>query len=65
MAAALKVGVAGLGTVGSALVAQVAQQRDELAARCGRRIEVVAVCARSKSKDRGLDIGKLKWFSDP
>ncbi|HVV63325.1 MAG TPA: homoserine dehydrogenase [Pseudolabrys sp.] len=65
MAAALKVGVAGLGTVGSALVAQIAQQREMLAARCGRRIEVVAVCARAKGKDRGFDLGKMKWFSDP
>ena len=65
MASALKVGVAGLGTVGAALVAQVTRQREALAARCGRAIEIVAVCARSRSKDRGLDLRKLKWFSDP
>jgi len=65
MAAALKVGVAGLGTVGAALVAQISDQRDALAARCGRRIDVVAVCARSRAKDRGFDLKKLKWFSDP
>jgi homoserine dehydrogenase len=61
----LKVGVAGLGTVGSALIAQVAQQREVLAVRCGRAIEVVAVCARSKSKDRGVSLKKTTWFSDP
>jgi len=61
----LKVGVAGLGTVGAALVSQIADQRDALAARCGRHIDVVAVCARSRGKDRGLDLKKLKWFSDP
>ena len=65
MAQPLKVGVAGLGTVGAALVAQVAHERDQLAARCGRAIEIVAVCARSKSKKRGLDLRKVKWFSDP
>jgi homoserine dehydrogenase len=65
MAPPLKVGVAGLGTVGSALVAQVARQREALAARCGRPIEVVAVCARSKAKDRGISLKKLQWFSDP
>jgi homoserine dehydrogenase len=65
MAPPLKVGVAGLGTVGSALVAQVARQREALAARCGRAIEVVAVCARSKAKDRGISLKKLQWFSDP
>ena len=61
----LKVGVAGLGTVGTALVAQIARQRDALAARCGRLIEVVAVSARSRSKDRGIDLKKMKWVSDP
>jgi homoserine dehydrogenase len=57
--------VAGLGTVGSALVAQVARQREQLTARCGRPIDIVAVCARSRSKNRGVDLKKIKWFSDP
>ncbi len=61
----LKLGIAGLGTVGSALVSQLIDQRDALAARCGRAIEVVAVCARSRRKNRGLDLRKTKWFSDP
>jgi homoserine dehydrogenase len=65
MNAPLKVGVAGLGTVGAALVAQIARQREALLARCGRRLEVVAVCARTKAKDRGVDLKKMKWFSDP
>ena len=61
----LKVGVAGVGTVGAALIAQIAAQREQLTARCGRAIEVVAVCARSKGKNRGVDLKKMKWFSDP
>ena len=61
----LKVGVAGLGTVGAALIAQVAHQHAALAARCGRAIEIVAVCARSKAKERGIDLKKIQWFSDP
>src|SRR5689334_2056791 len=65
MATALKVGVAGLGTVGAALVAQVTRQREALAARCGRAIEIVAVCARSRNKDRGVDLKKVKWFTSP
>jgi homoserine dehydrogenase len=65
MTAPLKVGVAGLGTVGAALIAQVMRQREALVARCGRSIEIVAVCARSKAKDRGVDLRKAKWFSDP
>jgi homoserine dehydrogenase len=65
MSQALKVGVAGLGTVGSALIALIADQGDALAARCGRRIEVVAVCARSKSKKRGVNLSKMTWHNDP
>src|SRR6476620_4538383 len=65
MAPPLKVGVAGLGTVGAALLAQIAHQRDALIARCGRPIDVVAVCARSRNKDRGVDLKKMKWFSEP
>ncbi|MGB9313775.1 MAG: homoserine dehydrogenase, partial [Pseudolabrys sp.] len=61
----LKVGVAGLVTVCAALVAQIARQREALAARCGRVIEVVAVCARSRTKDRGVDLKKMNWFADP
>jgi len=65
MTTPLKVGVAGLGTVGAALVAQIAREREALSVRCGRRIEVVAVSARSRAKERGLDLAKLKWVADP
>jgi homoserine dehydrogenase len=61
----LRVGVAGIGTVGAALIAQVAAQRAQLTARCGRTIDIVAVCARSRGKNRGVDLKKMKWFSDP
>jgi homoserine dehydrogenase len=65
MAQSLRVGVAGLGTVGAALIAQVVRQHAALAARCGRAIDIVAVSARSKGKDRGIDLKKAKWFDDP
>ncbi len=65
MAASLNVGVAGLGTVGAALVAQIARRHDALAARCGRPIKATAVCARSRGKERGVDLKKMKWFADP
>ena len=47
----LKLGIAGLGTVGASVVRMIERQRDALAA-CGRPIEVVAVTARSRSKKR-------------
>lgn len=65
MAPPLKVGIAGLGTVGAAVVRLIARQRDALAQRCGRAIEVVAVNARDKGKDRGVDLRAIRWVDDP
>src|SRR5581483_11528880 len=65
MAAPLKVGLAGLGTVGASVLRLIEAERDALAARCGRAVEVIAVCARDKKKDRGIDSAKFRWFDDP
>jgi homoserine dehydrogenase len=65
MASPLKLGIAGLGTVGASVVALIEHQRDVLAIRCGRSIEVVAVCARSRGKKRAIDHKKLRWVADP
>jgi homoserine dehydrogenase len=65
MVAPLKVGLAGLGTVGASVVQLIARQREALTARCGRPIEVVAVCARSRSRQRDVDLGAMRWVDDP
>jgi len=65
MVAPLKVGLAGLGTVGSAVVRVVSQQRDLIEARCGRGIEVVAATARTPDKKRDLGQTQMRWVSDP
>ncbi|MFL6930012.1 MAG: homoserine dehydrogenase, partial [Xanthobacteraceae bacterium] len=65
MVAPLKLGLAGLGTVGAAVVRLLAGQREALEVRCGRAIEVVAVSARSRVKQRPIDIGKMRWVADP
>ena len=65
MVAPLKVGLAGLGTVGASVVRLIAQQRSALALRCGRPIEIVAVSARSRGKSRGVDLKGMRWVSDP
>ena len=65
MVAPLKVGLAGLGTVGASVVRLIGQQRSALALRCGRPIEIVAVSARSRGKDRGVDLKGLRWVADP
>jgi homoserine dehydrogenase len=65
MATALKVGLAGLGTVGASVVRLIDQQRAALTQRCGRPIEIVAVTARSKAKNRGVDLKRFRWLPDP
>jgi homoserine dehydrogenase len=65
MAEPLKIGLAGLGTVGTAVVDLLERGRDKLIARCGRPIEVVAVGARSRSKKRAIDLKKFRWIADP
>src|SRR6266567_1938019 len=64
MVAALKVGLAGLGTVGASVVRLIERQREELEARCGRPIEVAAITARSRSKRRDLDLSRFRWAAD-
>jgi homoserine dehydrogenase len=59
----LKVGLAGLGTVGAALARLIADKRDDFAARNGRRPEIVAYSARS-SGARGLPIDGAAFFAD-
>src|SRR5215467_10356716 len=65
MVAPLKAGLAGVGTVGSAVVRLIAQQRPLIEARCGRTIEVVAVTARTPDKMRDLGEARPRWVSDP
>src|SRR5437868_1064464 len=65
MSAPLKLGIAGLGTVGSCVARLIERERDALAVRCGRAIEVVAVSARSRSKKRDIGRRKLRWVGDP
>ncbi|TMJ88496.1 MAG: homoserine dehydrogenase, partial [Alphaproteobacteria bacterium] len=65
MVAPLKVGIAGLGTVGAEVVRLIEQQGRQLSARCGRGVRVVAVTARSKVKKRGLDLRGIGWAKNP
>jgi homoserine dehydrogenase len=61
----LKVGIAGLGTVGASVIRILARQNEAVAQRGGRPVEVVAVSARDKSKDRGIDLSGCTWFDNP
>ncbi|MEE4201102.1 homoserine dehydrogenase [Erythrobacter sp.] len=60
----LRIAIAGLGTVGVGVMRLLETNRDLIAARAGRAIEVVAVSARERTKQRGVDIAALAWEDD-
>ena len=61
----LRIGVAGLGTVGAELVRILEKDGAAISRKIGRDIIVTAVGARSRSKDRGIDLTNIEWFDDP
>ncbi|MFS4437267.1 homoserine dehydrogenase [Paracoccaceae bacterium GXU_MW_L88] len=65
MAKALRIGLAGLGTVGTGIVTIIQSHGEMIAARAGRPIEITAVSARSRGKDRGVDISGYGWEDSP
>jgi homoserine dehydrogenase len=65
MSKPLRLGIAGLGTVGCGLIRQLQTHPDLIAARAGRAIEIAAISARSRDKDRGLDLSAYEWEDDP
>ncbi|TPN63638.1 homoserine dehydrogenase [Mesorhizobium sp. B1-1-1] len=65
MAEALRVGIAGLGTVGASVARVLRDKVAELTRQCGRDIVVSAVSARDPKRDRGVDLNAAKWFDDP
>ncbi|MCI4661696.1 MAG: homoserine dehydrogenase [Neomegalonema sp.] len=61
----MRIGIAGLGTVGAGVVKIMQRHSDLLAHRAGRRLELVAVAARSRTRDRGVDLSAYDWEDDP
>lgn len=60
----LKLGVAGLGTVGAGLLRLLAVHATRVGSGVGRDIRVVGVSARNREKSRGIDLGHARWFDD-
>ena len=65
MSEALRVGLAGLGTVGASVARVLALKANELTRQCGRPIVIAAVSARDRTRDRGVDLSGATWFDDP
>jgi homoserine dehydrogenase len=64
-AAPLRLGLAGLGTVGIGVVKIVQSQADLIAARSGRAVQITAVSARDPQKNRDADLSAYAWEADP
>ena len=65
MSQPLKLGIAGLGTVGTGVVKIVQKHAALLEHRTGRKIVITAVSARSRTKNRDVDLSAYAWEDDP
>lgn len=64
-AAPLRIGLAGLGTVGIGVVKIVQDHADLIALRTGRPVVITAVSARDRAKNRDADLSAYAWETDP
>src|SRR3546814_8620371 len=60
----LRVALAGVGVVGGGVVRLLETNRELIARRAGRSIEIVAIAARDRHKDRGVDLSAYRWEDD-
>jgi homoserine dehydrogenase len=60
----LRLGIAGLGTVGASVIRLLESRHDALAAQLGRPVSVVAVSARDRRRERGFRMDDLAWHED-
>lgn len=65
MTTPLRLGIAGLGTVGVGVVKILRQKANILADRAGRPVVITAISARSRDKDRGVSLAGYAWEDDP
>lgn len=64
MTTPLRIALAGLGTVGSGVIRLINENGAMIAQRAGRPISIVAVSARDRNRDRGIDLSPYKWVDD-
>lgn len=65
MASNLRIGIAGLGTVGAGVIRILQTHGEDIARRAGKPIQVMAVNARDRKKDRGVDLSGFQWVEKP
>jgi homoserine dehydrogenase len=62
--APLRVALVGLGTVGGGVIRLLETNGDLIARRAGCPIQIVAISARDRNKDRGVDLSPYEWVDD-
>jgi homoserine dehydrogenase len=65
MKKSLRIGIAGLGNVGTGVVKVIQKHGRDLELRSGRKISIVAVSARSRKKQRAVKLSAYEWVNDP
>ncbi len=60
----LRIGIAGLGTVGVGVAEILQNNRDKITKRAGRELQLVAVSSRTQAKERGLKLQGIEWVED-
>jgi homoserine dehydrogenase len=61
----LRLGIAGLGTVGASIVRLLQRHGDAFDVQLGRAVRLVAVSARARGRDRDVDLESFAWHDDP
>ena len=61
--APLRLGIAGLGTVGIGVVKIVQNHPDLIALRSGRPVQITAICARDRTRNRDADLSGYAWVA--
>ncbi len=60
----LRVGIAGLGTVGVGVLRLLAENAEVIAARAGQTVTVTAVAARDRRRHRGISLAGVTWHDN-
>jgi homoserine dehydrogenase len=60
----LRIGIAGLGTVGVGVAEILQNHGEKLVRRAGRELQLVAVSSRTQAKERGLKLQGVEWVED-
>ena len=60
----LRIALAGLGVVGTGVIRLLNANRALITRRAGRAVDIVALSARDRNKDRGVDLSAYRWEDD-